>query len=189
MFPPLEPSGVLPPYTPGAQPTDSLNISPYSTTLLEIAAYFGTTQPRIDLIRGLVDYRSAMRKLGFQVFYQWIDGSFTEDVETLRGRPPGDIDIVTFGFFPQNTTAHDKPAIMAANPDLFVPSASKLKYKCDAYFIDLGTFPLFVAEQTYFYHQLFSHQRITGRWKGMLKIPFLDDDILVTNHLNSQSTI
>jgi hypothetical protein len=39
--------------------------------------------------------------------FQWIDGSFIEDAEKSRGRPPADIDIITFGGRPAGYAEKD----------------------------------------------------------------------------------
>jgi len=62
------------------------------------------------------------------------------------------------------------------NVELFNPMMAKAKYKCDAYYIDLNkTSHLLVQDASYF-NGLFSHQRDTGVWKGMLRIDLISDD-------------
>jgi hypothetical protein len=93
MIPALTISGVLPPFI--ANPAVRGGTSPYLTSMSELATRFCTTQPRADLFRGLVRLRKELIAFGFTQGAQWIDGSFCEDVERNRGRPPADIDIVT----------------------------------------------------------------------------------------------
>ena len=100
---------VLPPYT-GADPTQSATMSPYKVEFLEFAQQFATSQHRADLLNGLIAYREALRNIGLTQGFQWIDGSFVEDVEQSRGRPPADIDVVTFAYGPQFA---DPPAYRA----------------------------------------------------------------------------
>ena len=92
---------VLPPYT-GADPTQSATMSPYKVEFLEFAQQFATSQHRADLLNGLIAYREALRNIGLTQGFQWIDGSFVEDVEQSRGRPPADIDVVTFAYGPNS---------------------------------------------------------------------------------------
>jgi hypothetical protein len=47
---------------------------------------------------------------------------------------------------------------------------TKLTYGCDAQWIDLNTDPYNVISHTRYWFGLFSHQRVTGVWKGMLEI-------------------
>jgi len=91
------------------------------------------------------------------------------------GRPPSDIDIVTFAFRPTKTD-DDWRKIVTENSDLFIPEQSKKKYICDAYFVDLSTHPVHVVNNTKYWFGLFSHQRETYLWKGMIEIPILSDD-------------
>src|SRR5580692_10607499 len=93
-LPPFISSGVLPPHLAGAaSPHDR---SPYEATPAEVVARFATSGPRRVILRGYLDYRAALREAGFAEGYQWLDGSFVEDVERTEGRPPNDVDVVTF---------------------------------------------------------------------------------------------
>ena len=91
--------GVLPPVRPG-QPGHSADRSPYKCSLKELVDHFGTSEPRIGLLQKFLDYREAMHRLGLTNGYQWINGSFAQDVERLESRPPGDIDIVNLLYLP-----------------------------------------------------------------------------------------
>lgn len=97
MFPSFNHSGVIPPF--GTNPIDSGG-SPYVTDLCSVIAKLGTSPPRRKLIKGLLDYRAALRAVGITSGFQILDGSFTEDCELLRGRAPGDIDLVTYAVLP-----------------------------------------------------------------------------------------
>jgi len=52
-------------------------------------------------------YRAALRDLGLNGV-QWINGSFCEDVERTRGRPPGDIDLVSLIVRPPTAQSPEK---------------------------------------------------------------------------------
>lgn len=45
---------------------------------------------------GLLDLRAELTLAGKSDGFQWVDGSFTEDVEVQQGRTPNDVDVVTF---------------------------------------------------------------------------------------------
>jgi hypothetical protein len=59
---------------------------------------------------------------------------------------------------------------------LFSPQQTKNDFKCDAYFIDLGKRADIVVSDTAYFFNLFSHQRDTHTWKGMVKVPLITDD-------------
>jgi hypothetical protein len=62
----------------------------------EVVLRYGVTAERAAILTGLLDYRAALRNVGIMDGFQWLDGSFVEDVEAIRSRPPSDIDVVTF---------------------------------------------------------------------------------------------
>ena len=104
-LPQWEPSGLLPVIDP-KDPLEN-NRSPYRITLAELADRFGTTAHRQKLLLKLLDYRKALHDVGVNGGFQWINGSFVEDVENRRGRGPADIDVVTFYSVPHICTVED----------------------------------------------------------------------------------
>ena len=104
--------------------------------------------------------------------FQWIDGSFVEDVEATRSSPPNDVDVVTFALY-----SHDDQqlaiAINGIAPRLLNRSWVKASYKVDHFLLSLGSHPQRVVENTTYFHGLFSHTR-DGVWKGMLCVDFGD---------------
>lgn len=100
-IPPFTRGGALPPYV--GNPVSPSDRSPYVTTLVEVVARFATSARRGDILRGYLDYRAALREVGFVSGYQWLDGSFVECVEETRGKPPNDLDLVTFYHRPSET--------------------------------------------------------------------------------------
>ncbi len=79
--------------------------SPYSVSLCDLVVRFGDTEPRHQLLQGLLDYRAELHKAGLVCGFQWIGGSFTEEAEVTRGQPPKDIDLVTFIYMPEECSA------------------------------------------------------------------------------------
>jgi len=175
VIPELNQSGVLPPFISEQGPTDPAGMAPYKTTISEFVLRYAHSPERRTIIRGLLEYRKKLRQVGILEGFQWLDGSFVESVELNRGRPPADVDIVTFSFRPTNDLEHWKK-IVSGNTDLFFPSESKKKYQCDAYFVDLSTHPIHVVNNTRYWFGLFSHQRDSYLWKGMVEIPIVCDD-------------
>ncbi|WP_422110402.1 DUF6932 family protein [Burkholderia multivorans] len=166
---------VLPPYV-GPTPTDPGSMSPFPASFSEYALAFGYSEPRISILRGLHTYRSELRAQGFAGF-QWFDGSFSEQVELSRGRPPGDIDVVTFCYRPSHLL--DNGAFRAwavANQSLLHPKELKSRLKCEAFFIDMHKPPHILVNDVRYWTGLFSHQRNTSLWKGMVQVPLQSDD-------------
>lgn len=175
MIPTLTHSGVLPPYI-GPSPTRSAGMAPYQASATELVATYATTGERIALLRGFFAFRSELGRLGIIDGFQWIDGSFVEDVETTRGQAPGDIDLVTFARRPTGMDDAAWRAIWVANPELFDPISAKARFGCEAFFIDLSLRPEVLVDRSRYWFGLFSHQRATATWKGMLRIPLNSDD-------------
>ena len=151
-------------------------MSPYPTCMLEFAARFSASSARADLLLSLLDFRSALRAAGIVEAFQWIDGSFVEDIENIRGRPPGDIDVVTFGRIPDSADQVAFRAWTVTHQALFDPRVTKRLFQCDAYFVDIGKSPQRVVDDTRYWYGLFSHQRETFLWKGMIQIPLNSND-------------
>ncbi len=162
MIPAHNQSGVLPPFMPGSSPANSSAMAPYKVTLLEIAQQFSTGGARFEIIQGLISYRTELRKEGISSGFQWIDGSFVEDVEKNRGRPPNDVDIVTFAFRPSIYLEQKQWSdFILRRQDLFLPIESKKKFRCDAYYVDMNLSPEILVSYTRYWFGLFSHQRET----------------------------
>ncbi|MGN6479732.1 DUF6932 family protein [Luteibacter sp.] len=177
MIPEFNHSGVLPPFHGAAH--EFASRSPYFTDMTAVASRFTNTHERRTIFEGLLAYRKDLRAFGIEVGFQWLDGSFVEDVERVRSRPPADVDIVTFGFRPAHLKDDsDWATAVASAPELFSPHAAKLKYRCDAYFVDLSTDGSWLVDQTTYWNSLFSHQRDTSLWKGILRVPLEDDSTL-----------
>ncbi len=177
MIPKLNQSGVLPPFINEHDPADAQGMSPYKATIKELVLRYGYSPERKLILKGLLDYRERLRTLGIREGFQWVDGSFVEDVEAIRGRPPNDVDIVTFATRPNTLRefAQWKQAV-STNEDLFHPEVSKQVFTCDAYYVDLGLAPTYLVDRTRYWFGLFSHQRESYLWKGLIEIPIDSDD-------------
>lgn len=163
-IPPFDHAGVLPPHLGDAiAPGDR---SPYASTMEVVVARFATSQDRREILRGLLDYREALRtELGIAAGVQWLDGSFVEDVERVEARPPGDVDVLTIARFPPLSS------LTAPQRELLASERTKARFRCDAYPLDLdriSSVEQLLARVTYWF-SLFSHRR-DGRWKGLLAV-------------------
>lgn len=168
---------MLPPFL-GNNPAAQAAMAPYRVSLLEVVSRFGTTPERIKILSGFIAYRDELRKVGFLNGFQWLDGSFVENVEVTQCRPPADIDIVTFSYRPEQYKDEGQwVGLIESRPDLFDPEVARDKFHCDAYFVDLSLgMPGYLIDQTKYWFGLFSHQRVSSVWKGMLEIPLTNDD-------------
>lgn len=158
--------GILPPFL-GPSPAHASGLmSPYKVGVLEVVDRFATSRARVDILRGWLAHRAQLRNLGFGHGFQWLDGSFVED------KSPRDLDVVTFVYFgPPSFADVDRAWISHdANQQLFERGAAKEGFLLDAFFIDLLDPPEFVIDVARYYLGLFSHQRITMMWKGMLHV-------------------
>lgn len=172
-IPDFDHNGVLPPHL--GLPTDPRQISPYPVTALEVCERFGASLERRAILRGWLELRDKLRQLGQVSGFQWIDGSFLEDVEARRGSAPNDIDVVSFLSIQNLQNQNHALISLLANH-----AAVKQGFKVD-HFIVLLTWPGYViVEQSRYWCGLFSHRRVDSVWKGMLKVDLgaqADDDV------------
>lgn len=147
--------------------------SPYVVSLFDLIAHSGNTQPRRSLLRGLLNFRAELHKAGLIRGFQWINGSFAENVEERGGRPPNDVDLITFFYIPD---AFSGERLANDFGSLFDPIKMKNDYAVDAYYVQLNqtTSEEIINESTYWY-SLWSHTR-SGKWKGYLQIDLAGED-------------
>ncbi|TNH43782.1 DUF6932 family protein [Photorhabdus luminescens] len=160
--------GVIPPMDE-AHPAGAYR-SPYKTNIVKFVEKFSTTPKRISILKGFLEFRSELHKVGLVDGFQWINGSFNENIELLEKRPPNDIDVVTFfNIHPGDSQA----AIVARNPELFQPNSAewrKENYHVDSYFQSLQVASGNLVERTVYWYSMWSHRRDLT-WKGFLQIP------------------
>jgi len=170
--------GVLPPCDMDDPISDYR--SPYSVSLTDCILRFGTTQARRAILDGFMEFRSALHSVSLTKGFQWIDGSFLENVEEIEKRDPHDIDLVTFYCLPDGITEVD---LVAKAPHLFNPEKTKEDFHVDAYFVRLNTEdPELLVDQVAYWYSIWSHRR-GGLWKGFLQIDLSSngDQIAATN--------
>ena len=170
-IPPWDHNGVLPSIE-GDDPTQG-DGSPYSASPVELVERFGTSEPRRRLLAGLLDYRVELRQAGLIRGHQWINGSFAENVEANEGRPPRDIDLVTFFYIPDGETAE---TLLRNHPSLFDGGELRTRYSIDAYYLQLNqTTPEDIIKESTYWHSLWSHTR-DRLWKGYLQVDLSDEE-------------
>lgn len=166
MIPAWNSLGILPPIAPGA-PGHSGERSPYTVSMHQVIDTFSFTERRKAILRGLLRYREALYQTGISRGFQWIDGSFIEDVETLERRDPNDLDVVTFFHLPQGM---DQRELLQKHGDLFKLEQLKKKYQVDGYTCLLGE-PMESrhVQQVSYWYSMWSHRRDRS-WKGFLQV-------------------
>jgi len=182
-------SGVLPPFFPEGSPTDPNAMSPYVVSPEELVNQFGTNNERLGILRNFFELREEFRNVGIDSGVQWIAGSFVEDCEAIRQRPPNDIDIITFIQRPPqyNEDPDGWRALLSTNKHLFKPRWAKERFGCDSYVFDIGVNPRLTVSQSRYWFGLFSHQRDTYLWKGALQIELADCDEAARALLNGDA--
>jgi hypothetical protein len=186
MIPEFGLGSVLPPFMDDDAVGGLSPRSPYQATMSALVSRFATSPERAAILRGFLDYREELRQIGFEEGFQWIDGSFVEACEQVKGRPPGDVDVVSVFHRPG---AHaEEPAwlnFVGQHGDTLLDQAyCKATYACDAYFIDLDIPQRLISEQTAYWFGLFSHQRDTFRWKGLVQLDIQCDDQIAIQTLD-----
>jgi hypothetical protein len=171
-IPAFDLGGVLPPFI-GSEPGSFAFQSPYRSSPEDVVVRFGTSPVRNQILRGWLTFRDELRKAGLEEGFQWIDGSFVEDKEKTKGVAPNDVDVITVFKRPPGLSqdADWMPFATTLLPTLFDADYCKAHFHCDAYPIDLGAPSESVAMLSAFWFSLFSHQRATYRWKGIVQIP------------------
>lgn len=170
-------SGVLPPYVGCSPAQPAPMMSPYVVNVVDLVERFGFSRQRRIMLRGLLAYREALCRIGMRDGFQWLNGSFLEDIESRCLRAPGDIDVVTFSRRP---AAHREPeawtqfSLNHCSP-LQDRMAVRARYHCDAFMVDLDGHPELLVDSVRYWFGLFSHHRISLQWKGMLRVSLADD--------------
>ncbi|MCX8518735.1 MAG: hypothetical protein ORN21_01195 [Methylophilaceae bacterium] len=178
MIPSHNQSGVLPPFYSGMAVSQPGAMAPYKCSLIQVVEQFAITPERIQILKGFIEYRMQLKHLGIIRGVQWIDGSFSEQVETTRGRPPNDIDVVTFFYRPKLLTAQESwDNFFHLNSEfLSNPEYLKTNYLTDGYHVDISINPIYLINQTSYWFGLFSHQKETYLWKGLIELKLEEDD-------------
>jgi len=147
-------------------PTNPSQLSPYPCTTLDLCRKLGTSSERKFILGKFLDFRERLRSEGLTRGFQWLDGSFLENIEVRENRPPKDLDVVTF-FWGYDIAFQVN--LSMAFPEFGNPTLAKASYSLDHYPVDAAFSPELTVESTRYWSQLFSHNRL-GVWKGILKI-------------------
>lgn len=164
MIPLWSHQGIIPPIDE-SDPTSPTR-SPYSTDVRQVVDRYSTTIERCDVLEGFLAHRAEVHRMGITSGFQWLDGSFMEDVEMLLGRPPNDMDVVMFADIPLAIEQSLQPLdvkILTNNHWI------KANYKVDFYLVELSVNPETLIELSTYWYSMWSHRR-TLQWKGFLSV-------------------
>ncbi len=190
MIPTWNSQGVLPPVRPGAVGS-STDRAPYRVTLENLINQLASSPARAKIMQGFLDHRAALHQVGILSGFQWVNGSYLEDIESLELRPPNDMDVITFYPF---SVGRDEMMLLQRYPKIFDSQYSKGEYSVDAYFYPIGieNTQSTIRWITYWY-SMWSHTRGTrGRstrrrgasrdrfahinlWKGFVEVDLSSD--------------
>ena len=161
-------STVIPAIDPG-DPV-SPERSPYGASLLDIVRRFGHTRARRQLLKGLLDFRSELHVAGFVDGFQWLNGSFAENIELREDRDPCDIDLVTFFYGPEEYDS--------INTLFYVLDRDRIgeTHSIDHYHVALSELsPTNIVERARYWYSVLSHRRRDYLWKGFVEIDLAAD--------------
>jgi hypothetical protein len=173
-IPAFDGRGFLPPFLGTDATTPSR--SPYDATMSELVVALGTTPTRQNLMFGLLKYRELLDAFGYTHGFQFIDGSFVENVEAREARDPGDIDVFSFLMQPAqyvgNVALWQSTGFPQWGAEVVNQTLNKQRYHLDAYgmIVDQGG-PLDMMNATIYWYSLFSHKKVAQDWKGFVRIP------------------
>jgi hypothetical protein len=159
-------TGVLPPIRPGVL-GNSPDRSPYKVDLVAFVDKFSSSPERKKILDGFLRFRGELHRLGIISGFQWVDGSFLENIEAQENRPPKDMDVVTFYDIPRGES---QQSLALKGPNVFNWSNVKTAYSIDGYFSSLsGRLDLTAIKNISYWYSMWSHRR-DGVWKGFAQI-------------------
>jgi len=163
--------GVIPPFVGADGPGGHFeDLSPYRVSVIELVQGLSFSEGRKSILRGWLLHRRALRAIGFNTGFQWVDGSFVE-----KDKEPKDIDVVTYFRRPAIARSPtDLSSHLRANLPVFGRSQVKTAFHVDFLYVDLDGTAEVIVNLTRYYAGLFSHRRSDLLWKGMLQVPLED---------------
>ncbi|BGD48089.1 TPA: DUF6932 family protein [Pseudomonas aeruginosa] len=164
MIPLWNHQGIIPPIDE-SNPTSPVR-APYQTDMVQIVERYATTFERCDVLEGFLSHRAQIHRMGIASGFQWLDGSFMENVELLEGRHPNDMDVVMFADIPKAVEQALQPQdiqMLVDNPWI------KENYKVDFYLLPLSESPETLIEMAAYWYSMWSHRR-SMQWKGFLSV-------------------
>ncbi|NWA24206.1 hypothetical protein HX870_03420 [Pseudomonas gingeri] len=168
MIPDWNVEGLIPPIN--EQNPAGHDRSPYEVELPLLVQHFATSFDRCAILEGYLSHRAELHRMGMASGFQWLDGSFTENIELIDRRPPRDIDVVTFTSegddFYDDLTPDDIRLLGATRAD---KAYVKQQFKVDFYVQSLCDAPEILVGMTSYWYSMWSHRR-SKQWKGFLRV-------------------
>ena len=181
-FTPWNSEGFIPPI--GSIDSTSPNRSPYIVSLRDLVEDFGHTPTRQRLLAGFLDYRAELHQAGLERGFQWINGSFLENVEDNEQRDPNDIDVITFFYLPGGFT---EETFYRDHGSLFDNDNVRMIYGIDTRAVLLDPSQMdYVIKNLIYWYSLWSHTPPPEwRWKGYIQVNLAGDgDTIARAELN-----
>lgn len=157
--------GLIPPIDE-AEPTSSVR-SPYEMDIIRFVTMFAITPVRKRILLGFLEFRQTLYLSGICDGFQWLNGSFSENIELIEHRPPNDIDVVTFFNLPDGVT---EDIVFNRNPQIFDHEYVKSTHFVDSYFQSLQMPGAQLVSSTVYWYSMWAHKR-DWSWKGFLQVP------------------
>lgn len=143
----------------------------------DLAARFGTTSRRRQLMRNLIAYRGLLTSEGYVNGIQFVDGSFVENLEAVS-REPNDIDVFSLlslpGKYASDPVAWQTFGFPFWRTEITDANRNKARFSIDTYGVlyeEIQAQPMALIGSIIYWYGLFSHQRDTLAWKGFAGIP------------------
>ncbi|HHO8058170.1 TPA: hypothetical protein ACRX3G_002852 [Pseudomonas aeruginosa] len=145
--------------------------SPYWLTLPDFVRLFATSVDRCDVLAGYLAHRGELHRIGLIDGFQWLNGSFSENIELIEGRSPRDVDVVTYcrqgdAFF----DALEPDALKVVDDHDWI----KAWYKVDFYIQSLSDAPEVLVQMSAYWYSMWSHRR-SKQWKGFIAVDLAPD--------------
>jgi hypothetical protein len=168
LIPEWNPEGLLPPIN--EQNPTGIERSPYKVDLVALVERFAISLDRCIILEGYLSHRSELHGMGMAGGFQWLNGSFSENIELIDQRPPKDIDVVTFTiegdeFYDDLQPGQLRLLGVTREDQSFI----KRKFKVDFYVQSLRDAPERLVEMTSYWYSMWAHRR-SKQWKGFLQV-------------------
>ena len=159
-------------FLPGNDPADAVSLrrSPYLLSLPEFAYRFGQSAERRGLLSHFLRYRAVLQRAGLSSGLQWVNGSFVEDAERVRGRPPADVDVVSFVYLPAGVSESE---LHRSHRSIFDWDYIRREFSVDGYIVPMDLSApetvLYALRNAVYWYSVWSHTR-DRQWKGYVEL-------------------
>lgn len=178
---PLPPfvDGVLP-VRPVAPEINQVN-AVYGLAVLEFTETFGSSPHRRWLLANFFRLRAELRRAGFTVGFQWVNGSFVGEPTDDAGRPrePNDIDVVSF--------VVERQLVPGTDASQLVKPQSVANFGLDNFLVPLDWPPVVLLRNTLYWYEFWSARRNPpSSRKGFVELNLAEDDAAAVEWLQNR---